>query len=159
MTASRRRASGAKSARLHNATSSTVGIVFHSQLWRSNVRSAFRARAHARARHLNSPRLEERLNYLRHCAEQSYKVRALRERAQTLLRIDKLLKLATSSNAIAPATIELSVSRAFRSRISDACRKHIVSVATEWLDFMKRLRPPALAAPVYESLQQDLSIT
>jgi len=112
-------------------------------------------RAHARARHLNSPLLKEWLDYLRHCAEQSYQARTLRERAQNLLRIQNLLKLATSSNAIAPATIELTVNRALCFAISDARRKHIVSVAIHWLDFMKRLRLPAVAPPVYQSLKED----
>ena len=115
------------------------------------------ARSHARGRHLKSPLLRERLDYLRHCAEQSYKPGTLRELAQNLLRIQKLLKLATSSNAIAPATVEVALNRAFRSRISNARRKHIVSVAIRWLDFMKRLRLPAVAPPVYQSLKEDFA--
>ena len=65
-------------------------------------------RSHARERHLNSPLLKERLDYLRHCAEQSYKPGTLRELAQNLLRIQNLLRLATSSNAIDSGSIELA---------------------------------------------------
>jgi integrase/recombinase XerD len=112
-------------------------------------------RSHARGRHLNSPLLMERLDYLRHCAEQSYKPGTLRELAQNLLRIQNLLRLGTSSNAIDPSSIQPAVRRAFRSRISDARRKHIVSVAIHWLDFLKRLDVPAVAPPVYQSLRED----
>jgi integrase/recombinase XerD len=112
-------------------------------------------RSHARGRHLNSPLPKERLDYLHHCAGQSYKPSTLRELAQNLLRIQKLLRLATSSNAIAPVTIEVVVNRAFGSRISDARRKHIVSIAIHWLAFLKRLHLPPVASPVYQSLRED----
>jgi integrase len=112
-------------------------------------------RPHARGRHVNSPLLKERLDYLRHCTEQSYKPGTLRELAQNLLRIQNLLGLATSSNAIDPATIEVAVKRTFRSRISDGRRKQIVSVAIHWLGFLKRLRLPPVATPIYQPLKQD----
>jgi hypothetical protein len=116
----------------------------------------FFTRAHAHARHLNSPLLQERLDYLSHCAEHGYQIRTLRERAQTLLCIQKLLKLAVSSNAIAPATIEMIVNRAFRARMSGARRKQIVSVAIDWLDFMKRLRRPEVALSGLTTLEGSL---
>jgi integrase/recombinase XerD len=112
-------------------------------------------RSHARGRHLDSPLRRERLDYLRHYAEQSYKPGTLRELAQNLLRIQNLLRLATSSNAIDRASVEAAVKRAFRSRISDARREHIVSVAVHWLGFLKRLHVPAAAPPVYRSLKED----
>jgi len=114
-------------------------------------------RPHARGRHVNSPLLKERLDYLRHCTEQSYKPDTLRELAQNLLRIQNLLGLATSSNAIDAATIEVAVKRTFRSRISDGRRKQIVSVAIHWLGFLKRLRLPPVAAPIYRPLKQDFA--
>jgi len=79
-------------------------------------------RSHARGRHLSSP-LRERLDYLRYCAERSYKPGTLRELAQNLLRIQNLLRLAASSKAIDPASIEAAVRRTFRSRISEEARK------------------------------------
>ena len=92
---------------------------------------------------------------MRHCAEQSYKLGTLRELAQNLLRIQNLLRLATSSNAIDSGSIELAVKRAFRSRISDARRKHIASVAIHWLGFLKRLHLPPVVPPAYQSLRED----
>jgi integrase/recombinase XerD len=115
-----------------------------------------------RGRHLNSPFLKERLDYLRHCAEQGYKLRTLRELARDLLRIQKLLGLAASSNAIAPAAIEAAVKRCVRPRTRhssyrDERRKHILSRAVHWLRFLKRLRLPSVALPAYQSLKDDFT--
>ena len=68
----------------------------------------FRRRA-AVQRHLNSPLLQERLEYLRHCAEQGYKLTTLRTLAADLLRIQNLLGLATSSDAIDLAAVQAAV--------------------------------------------------
>ena len=107
----------------------------------------------ARQRHVNSPLLQERLDYLRHCAEQGYKLGTLQERAANLLRIQNLLGLAASSNTIDPAAIEAAVKPCFRRRsrhsnYKNGCRrKQILSVAIHWLRFLKRLRLPSVALP------------
>lgn len=73
-------------------------------------------RPQARQRHVNSPLLQERLAYLRHCAEQGYKLGTLQELAANLLRIQNLLGLAASSNAIDPAAVEAAMKQCIRRR-------------------------------------------
>jgi hypothetical protein len=70
----------------------------------------------ARQRHVNSPLLQERLDYWRHRAEQGYSLTTLRPLAEDLLRIQDLLGLATSSSPIDPAAIEAAVSRSSLAR-------------------------------------------
>ena len=117
----------------------------------------------ARQRHVNSPLLQERLDYLRHCAEQGYKLGTLQERAANLLRIQNLLGLAASSNTIDPAAIEAAVKQCFRRRsrhsnYKNGCRrKQILSVAIHWLRFLKRLRLPSVALPAYQPLKDDFA--
>jgi len=116
----------------------------------------------ARQRHVNSPLLKERLDYLRHCAEQGYKLVVLRQMAQDLLRIQNLLGLAVSSNAIDPAAVEVAVKHCVRHRTrhssyKDARRKYLFSLAIHWLRFLKRLRLPSVALPVYQPLKQEFA--
>jgi len=59
----------------------------------------FRSRAVVQ-RHLSSPLLQERLEYLQHCANQGYSLTTLRELAADLLLIQNLLGLATSSDSL-----------------------------------------------------------
>jgi hypothetical protein len=61
-------------------------------------------------RHLSSPLLQERLEYLQHCASQGYAVATLRELAGGLLLIQNLLGLATSSDLLSPADIQEGLS-------------------------------------------------
>jgi len=58
----------------------------------------FRSRAVVQ-RHLSSPLLQERLEYLQHCANQGYSLTTLRELAADRLLIQNLLGLATSSDS------------------------------------------------------------
>src|SRR6266851_2118771 len=114
----------------------------------------FRRRAAVR-RHLNSPLLQERLEYLRYCAGRGYKLYTLRQLAQDLLRIQNLLGLPTSSKAIDPAAVEATVKRCVpRRKPHSNCKnwrqKEIFSHATQWLRFLKRLRLPQVSPPVYQ---------
>ena len=59
----------------------------------------FRRRAAVR-RHLNSPLMQERLEYLQSYANQGYRPSTLRPLASDLLLIQNLLGLATSSEPI-----------------------------------------------------------
>jgi integrase/recombinase XerD len=111
-------------------------------------------------RHLNSPLLKERLDYLRHCAGQGYKLSTLRSLAQNLLRIQNLLGLSTSSKAIDPATVQSAVECGVpRRKPHSNCRnwhqKEIFSHAIHWLRFMKRLRVPQSSPPVYQRMMQE----
>ena len=120
-------------------------------------------RPQARQRHVNSPLLQERLAYLRHCAEQGYKLGTLQELAANLLRIQNLLGLAASSNAIDPAAFEAAMKQCVRRRSRQSNykngrrRKAIFSHAIHWLRFLKRLRPPSVAPPVYQPLKDDFA--
>ena len=119
----------------------------------------FKRRA-AMRRHLNSPLLQERLEYLRYCAGRGYKIHTLRQLAQDLLRIQNLLGLPTSSNAIDPAAVEATVKRCVpRRKPHSNCKnwrqKEIFSHAIQWLRFLKRLRLPQVSVPVYQPMRQE----
>src|SRR5260370_40950985 len=70
----------------------------------------FRSRAVVQ-RHLGSPLLQERLEYLQHCANQGYSLTTLRELAADLLLIQNLLGLATSSDSLGLAAVQAGGSR------------------------------------------------
>jgi len=57
-------------------------------------------------RHLSSPLLQERLEYLQHCANQGYALTALRGLASDLLLIQNLLGLTTSSDSLGLADVQ-----------------------------------------------------
>jgi len=118
----------------------------------------FERRAAVR-RHLNSPLLQERLEYLRYRAGQGYKPRTLRELAQDLLRIQNLLGLSVSSDAFDAAAVEAAVKRCVPRRKPHSncknCRQNeIFSHAIQWLRFLKRLRRPSEAPPIYQPLKK-----
>jgi site-specific recombinase XerD len=121
----------------------------------------FRRRAAVR-RHLNSPLLQERQEYLRYCAGQGYKLCTLRELAQDLLRIQNFLGLPACSNAFDPTAVEAAVKRCVPRRKSHSnCKnwrqKEIFSHAIQWLRFLKRLRPAPEALPVYQPLKEEFA--
>src|SRR5437899_10552944 len=62
-------------------------------------------------RHRSRPLLQERLEYLQHCANQGYRLTTLRELAADLLLIQNLLGLATSSDLLSLADVQAGVSR------------------------------------------------
>jgi hypothetical protein len=70
----------------------------------------FRSRAVVQ-RHLGSPLLQERLEYLQHCANQGYSLTTLRELAADLLLIQNLLGLAMSSDSVGLAAVQAGVNR------------------------------------------------
>jgi len=110
--------------------------------------------------HFNTPLLQERLEYLRYRAEQGYKLVTLRQLAQDLLRIQNLLNLSASSNAFDPAAVEAAVKRCVRHRKPDSYCKHcrqkeLFSHAIQWLGFLKRLRLPSVAPPIYQPLAEN----
>lgn len=71
-------------------------------------------------RHLNGSLLDEPPDYLRQCPGQGYKPSRLRQLANDLLRIRKLLRLPASSNAIDPAAVE-RVARTAAVRVRGSC--------------------------------------
>jgi hypothetical protein len=65
-------------------------------------------RHQTRQRHITSPLLQERLDYLQHCAAQGYSPTTLRPLATDLLLIQNVLGLPESSQRIEPAAVKAS---------------------------------------------------
>ena len=113
-------------------------------------------------RHLSSPLLQERLEYLRHCANQGYRLTTLRELAADLLLLQNLLGLATSSDLLSLADVQAGVSRwvdrsprHFKHKNGRRGREQILPRAVRWLRFLGRLRLPGEAPPAYRSLLES----
>lgn len=118
----------------------------------------FRSRAVVQ-RHLSSPLLQERLEYLQHCANQGYSLTTLRELAADLLLIENLLGLATSSDSLDLAAVQAGVNRLIHRQpqhfnYKNGRRGHVrvLSRAVRWLRFLGRLRLPGGVPPAYRSL-------
>ena len=99
--------------------------------------------------HLSSPLLQERLEYLQHCANQGYSLTTLRELAADLLLIQNLLGLATSSDSLGLAAVQAGVSRwvnrrprHFNYKNGRRGRVQVLSRAVRWLRFLGRLQLP-----------------
>ena len=123
----------------------------------------FRRRAAVR-RHLNSPLLQERLEYLQYRANQGYRLSTLRPLASDLLLIQNLLGLATSSESIGVETVQVAVDRPLWPRLRHSNhidgqqrREYLLSCAIHWLRFLKRLRPAPEALPVYQPLKEEFA--
>ncbi len=102
----------------------------------------FRRRA-ARRHHLNSPLLQERLEYLRYFADQGYTLTTLRCLAANLLLIQDLLGLGTSSESIGLAAVQAAVNqwvrrrpRHFNHKNGRRGREQLLSHAVRWLRFL-----------------------
>ena len=113
-------------------------------------------------RHLSSPLLQERLEYLQHCANQGYRLTTLRELAADLLLIQNLLSLATSSDLLSVADVQAGVSRwvdrrprHFKHKNGRRGREQILPRAVRWLRFLGRLRLPGETPPAYRSLLES----
>ena len=123
----------------------------------------FRSRAVVQ-RHLSSSLLQERLEYLQHCANQGYSLTTLRELAADLLLIQNLLGLATSSDSLSLAAVQAGVNRwvhrrprHFKHKNGRRGRVQVLSRALRWLRFLGRLRLPGEAPPAYRSLLEPFA--
>jgi hypothetical protein len=113
-------------------------------------------------RHLRSPLLRQRLEYLQQCAKEGYRPVTLRQVAADLLQIQNLFSLATSSNLFSVADILAAVKRwgnhrprHFNYKNGRRSRERIGRHAVRWLRFLKRLRLPDNAPPAYRSLLES----
>ena len=104
-------------------------------------------RAHALARQLSGPLVEERRRYLAHCAELGMATRTLRLTAELLLAAEEYLKLADRPDAIVTLQeIEEAGSR-WSSRKSlppirlhpKLSRQRFIHHAVGWLSFLDRV--------------------
>jgi integrase/recombinase XerD len=113
-------------------------------------------------RHVSSPLLQERLEYLQQCSNQGYRLTTLRELAADLLLIQNLLGLATSSDLLSLADVQAGVSRwadrrprHFKHKNGRRGREQILPRAVRWLRFLGRLRSRSEAPPAYRSLLES----
>ena len=124
----------------------------------------FRRRAAVR-RHLNSPLLQERLEYLRYRANQGYTLTTLRSLAADLLLIQNLLGLATSSDSIGLVAVQVGSEPlglivgpgTLITKMADVGREQLLSRAVRWLRFLGRLRLPSEVPPAYRSLIEEFA--
>jgi integrase/recombinase XerD len=123
----------------------------------------FRSRAVVQ-RHLSSPLLQERLEYLQHCTNQGYSLTTLRELAADLLLIQNLLGLATSSDSLGLAAVQAGMNRwvnrrprHFKHKNGRRGRAKVLSRAVRWLRFLGRLRLPGEVPPAYCSLLEPFA--
>ena len=110
-------------------------------------------------RHLRSPLLQARLEYLQYCANQGYSPITLRGLAADLLLIQNLLGLATSSDSLGPAAIQAGVNRwvdrrprHFKHKNGRRGHEQLFSRAVRWLRFLGHLQIPGEVPPAYGSL-------
>ena len=110
-------------------------------------------------RHLRSPLLQARLEYLQYCANQGYSPITLRGLAADLLLIQNLLGLATSSDSLGPAAIQAGVNRwvdrrprHFKHKNGRRGHEQLLSRAVRWFRFLGHLQIPGEVPPAYGSL-------
>lgn len=115
-------------------------------------------------RHLSSPLLQERLEYLQYCANQGYSLTTLRELAADLLLIQNPLSLASSSDSPGLAAVQAGVNRwvhrrprPFNHKNGRRGREQVFSRAVTWLRFLGCLRLPCEAPPAYRSLLEQFA--
>jgi site-specific recombinase XerD len=118
----------------------------------------------ARQRHNTSPLLQERLDYLHHCAGQGYSPTTLRPLATDLLLIQNLLGLSESSQKLDPATVKAAIEKwtarepkYFSYKNGRRGRENLPQRAMGWLRHMDRLQIPRSDANAYRVLIEDFA--
>lgn len=121
-------------------------------------------RRQARYRHVTSPLLQERLDYLQHCAGQGYAPTTLRPLASDLLLIQNLLGLPESSQKLDPATIQAAIEKwaarepkHFNHKNGRRGRKNLTQRAVHWLRYMDRLQISRPDTRAYSTLIEDFA--
>lgn len=118
----------------------------------------------ARQRHNTSPLLQERLDYLHHCAGQGYSPTTLRPLATDLLLIQNLLGLPESSQKLDPATVKAAIEKwtvrepkYFSYKNGRRGRENLPQRAMGWLRHMDRLQIPRSDTNAYSVLIEDFA--
>ena len=118
----------------------------------------------ARQRHNTSPLLQERLDYLHHCAGQGYSPTTLRPLATDLLLIQNLLGLPESSQKLDPATVKAAIEKwtarepkYFSYKNGRRGRENLPQRAMGWLRHMDRLQIPCSDTNAYSVLIEDFA--
>jgi len=121
-------------------------------------------RHQTRQRHITSPLLQERLDYLQHCAEQGYSATTLRPLATDLLLIQNLLGLSESSQKIEPATVKAAFEKwtqrepkYFSYKNGRRGRENLPQRATRWLRYMNRLQISPSDTSAYSVYIEDFA--
>ncbi len=122
------------------------------------------SRRQARHRHITSPLLTERMDYLKHCAGQGYAPTTLRPLASDLLLIQNLLGLPESSQKLDPATIRAAVEKwaarepkHFNHKNGRRGRENLTQRAVHWLRYMDRLQISRPDTRAYRTLIEDFA--
>src|SRR5579862_1685115 len=126
----------------------------------------FCKRPAALARHRDGPLVQERLAYLAHRAAQGMCIKSLHQAACYLLVVTDYLRLAyRPGEAIASDEIERQATRWAKRRSSQvmnrgggrASRKVFRSQATNWLSFLRRLKPRTVSTSPHAGLISDFA--
>lgn len=121
-------------------------------------------RRQARHRHVTSPLLQERLDYLRHCAGQGYSQSTLRPLASDLLLIQSLLGLPESSQKLDPPIVRAAIEKwtarepkHFNHKNGRRGRENLTQRAVHWLHHMDRLQVSPSYTNAYGALVEDFA--
>jgi Phage integrase, N-terminal SAM-like domain len=117
-------------------------------------------RSDALTRHLSAPLVDERRQYLTHCAVQGMTKSTLEAKARLLLSIAEYLRLADRpSDTISLSEIKKAAIRSSNHNWSSPERSHakrsreyFTAQAAKWLTFLNRFRTPPKPATVYDQM-------
>lgn len=114
-------------------------------------------------RHSTAPLLEQRLRYLKHCAEQGCARRTLKKIANYQLAIIEVLNLQLGGD-VAMDQIQSAADRWISRQPSHPCRTDsqaskvaFTTQATHWLRFLNRLHTPATPAHPYADIVREFA--
>jgi integrase/recombinase XerD len=115
------------------------------------------------ARHEAAPLVEERIRYLAHCQEQGAARGTLKLTAQTMLAIINELNLKAegqirvSQIIVAADRWATREPRHYNVKHARKARSHFISVATQWLQFLGRLRLRRTRQHPYAHMVQEFA--
>jgi integrase/recombinase XerD len=121
-------------------------------------------RPETRVRHVTSPLLKERLEYLQHCAGKGYSPTTLRPLATDLLLIQNVLALPDSSHKLDPTTVRATIEkwasrepRYHSYKNGRRGREYLAQRALRWLGYMERLQMAPEGMNAYSALIADFA--
>src|SRR5215472_16121975 len=121
-------------------------------------------RPETRLRHVTSPLLKERLEYLQHCAGKGYLPTTLRPLATDLLLIQDVLALADSSDKLDPTTVKANIQkwasrepRYHSYKNGRRGREYLAQRALRWLGYMDRLQMIPVETNAYSAFIADFA--
>lgn len=122
-------------------------------------------RSDSLTRQFSVPLVDERHQYLAHCAEQGASKHVLRHKARLLLSITKYLRLADRPDqAISIQEIERAASRwanhnwpSPKSAHAKVSRDYFITQAAGWLTFLNRLKIAPKPVEVYDQMLADFT--